>query len=136
MGLADAFSELHLRQTLPDLGRAILAQAAYSPCVIYAPGAFAALSEHPSAVHVCLRAPLEWRIAAYQRERLVERRHAEKEIKHDDHRTHAWVRSLYRVDIDDSGLFSIVLDASRFSPERLVDTLLAAGGVQAAVIAR
>jgi hypothetical protein len=27
------------------------------------------------------------------------------------------------------------LDASRFSPERLVETLLAAGGVQAALVA-
>jgi Cytidylate kinase-like family len=135
IGSADALSELHLRQTLPGLGRGVLAQAACSPCVIYAPGAFAALSEHPSAVHVCLRAPLEWRIATYQRERLVDRRCAEKELKHDDHRRQAWVRSLYHVDIDDTRLFSLVLDASRFSPERLVETLLAAGGVQAAVMA-
>lgn len=35
------------------------------------------------------------------------------------------------VDIDDAQLFSLVLDASRFSPERLGETLLAAGGVQA-----
>jgi cytidylate kinase len=46
-----------------------------------------------------------------------------------------WVKSLYRVDIDDPRLFSLVLDASRFSPERLVDTLLAAGGVQPALAA-
>ena len=83
-----------------------------------------------------VRAQLEWRIANHQREHLVDRRCAEKALKRDDHRQPAWVRSLYRVDIDDGRLFSLVLDASRFSPERLVDTLLAAGGVQAAVIAR
>ena len=103
--------------------------------MIYTPGAFAALSEHPSALHVHLRAPLEWRIAAYQRERLVDRRHAEKALKHDDQRTHAWVRSLYHVDVDDARHFSLVLDASRFSCERLVETLLAAGGVQSGVVA-
>ena len=135
VGSTDAFSELQLQQALPGLGRAVLAQVACSPCVIYSPAVFAALSDHPSAVHVHLRAPLEWRIAAYQREHLVDRRHAEKALKHDDQRTHAWVRSLYRVDIDDARHFSLVLDASRFSCERLVETLLAAGGVQAGVVA-
>jgi cytidylate kinase len=42
------------------------------------------------------------------------------------------VKSLYRVDADDARLFSLVLDASRFSPSRLVDTLVAAGGARAA----
>jgi cytidylate kinase len=97
--------------------------------------AFAALSHHASAVHVRLRAPLEWRIAAYQREHLVDRRCAEKAPKHDHHRKRAWVRSLYSVDMDDTRLFSLVLDASRFSPERRLETLLAAGGVQAALVA-
>jgi hypothetical protein len=131
-GSADAFRRIELRQKLPELGRAAVAEAARSPCVIYAPAAFAALSQHPSAIHVRLRAPLEWRISAYQREHLVDRRCAEKALKHDDHRKQAWVRLLYRVDIEDPRLFSLVLDASRFSPERLVQTLLAAGGVQAA----
>ena len=42
------------------------------------------------------------------------------------------MRSLYRVDIDDVRLFSLVLDASRFSPQRMVEILLIAGGVRAA----
>ena len=58
-GSADAAREIQLRQKLPALGRAVLAEAALSPCVIYAPAAFAALSQHPSAVHVRLRAPLD-----------------------------------------------------------------------------
>jgi hypothetical protein len=132
VGSADAFQEVELRHKLPALGRAILGQAARSPCVIYLPAAFAALEDHPSAIHVRLRAPLECRIAAYQRERLVDRRCAEKALKHDDHRMQAWVRSLYRVDIDDARRFSLVLDASRFSRERLVEILLAAAGVQGA----
>ena len=131
-GSADAVREIQLRQKLPALGRAVLAETARSPCVIYAPAAFAALSQHPSAVHVRLRAPLDWRIAAYEREHVVDRPCAEKALKRDDHRKQAWVRSLYRVDIDDARLFSLVLDASRFSPERMVEILLIAGGVRAA----
>lgn len=134
-GSADAFREVELRQNLPALARVVVAEAARSPGVIYVPAAFAALSEHPSAVHVRVRAPLEWRIATYQREHLVDRRCAEKALKRDDHRKQAWVRSLYRVDLDDARHFSLVLDASRFSPQRLVETLLAAGGVEAELMA-
>jgi hypothetical protein len=134
-GSPDAFREVELRQKLPAIGRAVAAEVGRSSCVIYAPAVFAALSEHCSAVHVCLRAPLEWRIAAYQREHIVDRRCAEKTLKRADHRKQAWVKSLYRVDIDDARLFSLVLDASRLPAERLVETLLAAGGVRAALVA-
>jgi cytidylate kinase len=130
-GSLDAFQELQLRQTLPELGRAVLGTAARRPCVIFAAAAFAALPEHPSAIHVRLRAPLDWRIANYQREHLVDRRCAEKKLKHDDHLRHKWVKTLYHVDVDESRRFSVVLDASRFAADRLVEILLAAGGVAA-----
>jgi hypothetical protein len=134
-GSPDAFHEIELRQKLPAIGRAVVAEASHSPAVIYAPAAFAALTEHPSAVHVRVRAPFDWRIAAYQREHIVNRRCAEKALKRDDHRQQAWVKSLYHVDIEDARLFSLVLDASRFTTERLVETLLAAGGAHAALLA-
>ena len=134
-GSPDAFRDIELRHKLPALGRAVVAEAARTPCVIYAPAAFAALAEHPAAVHVRLWAPLEWRISAYKRDQLVDRRCAEKALKHDDHGKRAWVKSLYHVDIDDLRLFSLVLDASRFSPDRLVQALLAAGGVEAMLMA-
>jgi cytidylate kinase len=130
-----ALEELQFRHRLPELGRAVLTEAARQPCVILAPAAFAALPQHPGAIHVRLCAPLAYRIAAYQREHLVDRGCAEKAIKHDDHIKHALVRSLYHVEIDDNRHFTLVLDASRFTPERLVEILLAAGGVQAALLA-
>jgi cytidylate kinase len=134
VGSVEAFQEVDLRHRLPDLGRAVLGEAARASCVIYLPAAFAALSDHPSALHVRLHAPLECRIASYQREHIVDRRCAEKALKRDDHRMQAWVRSLYRADIDDARRFSLVLDTSRFTPERLAEILLAAGGVQAALV--
>jgi hypothetical protein len=130
-GSLDAFQELQLRHTLPELGRAVVGDAARRPCVIFAGAAFAALPEHHTAIHVRLRAPLEWRIANYQREHLVDHRCAEKSLKHDDHLRQKWVKTLYHVDIDESRFFTIVVDASRFSIDRLVETLLAAGGVAA-----
>jgi hypothetical protein len=127
-GSSEALRELQLLRELPGIGRTILAQAARTPCVILAAAGFAGLSDHTSAVHVRLRAPLAWRIAAYQRDNVVERRLAEKAVKHDDHVKRAWVKALYGADIDDCRQFSCVLDASRFSVERMVETLLAAAG--------
>jgi hypothetical protein len=125
----DMVRQLQLHHSLPELGRAVTKRAARRPSVIFASAAFAALAAHPAAVHVRLRAPLEWRIAQYGRERLVSHRCAEKAVRDDDHRKHAWLRSIYHVDIDDPRHYSVVLDASRFSLERQVETLLSAGGV-------
>jgi cytidylate kinase len=134
VGSVEAFQEVELRHELPDVGRAVLGEVARSSCVIYAPAAFAALSDHSAAIHVRLCAPLECRIASYQREQLVDRHCAEKTLKRADHRTQAWVKSLYRMDIDDARCFSLVLDTSRFAPDRIVGLLLAAGGVEPALV--
>ena len=96
--------------------------------MILAPSACVALRDHPGAVHARLRAPLDWRIAAYQREHVVDRAAAEHAVKHDDHAKRMWVKTLYHADLDDHRLFSLALDVSRFSPQRVVDVLLAAAG--------
>ena len=112
-----------------QLGRLVTRRAACAPCVIYASGTFGALADHASAVHVRLRAPLEWRATQYAREHVVSHRCAEKAVREDDHRKRAWLKSIYHVDIDDPRHFSLVLDASRVSHTRAVEILLAAGGV-------
>jgi hypothetical protein len=125
----EAVRELQLHHALPELGRVVLATAARCSCVIVASGAFAALDTHCSAVHVRLRAPFDWRVAQYARENLVNHQCAEKAVRDDDHRKRAWIKSMYHVDINEAKNFSVVLDVSRFPLDRLVDTLLAAGGV-------
>jgi Cytidylate kinase-like family len=125
---AGAQAELEFRRTLPELGRTVMGEAARSPCVILAPSAVVALGDHPGAVHARLRAPLEWRIAAYQREHVVDRGTAEHAVKRDDHAKHMWVKTLYHGDLDDFRLFSLAVNVSRFSPQRVVDILLAAAG--------
>jgi cytidylate kinase len=126
-GSPHAFRELQLRQTLPELGRAVLREAAREPVVIFAPAAFAALGDHPSAVHVRLRAPFEWRVAACQREEVVDRRCAEKTTHHDDDHQRAWVKKLYHVDVDDPRRFSLVVDVSQFRRHQVVELLFASG---------
>jgi cytidylate kinase len=130
---SDAVRQLQLQHALPKLGRAVMASAARCCCVLSAPGAFAALGDHPAAVHVRLRAPFEWRVSTYGRTHVVNRKAAEKAVRHDDHVKRAWLRSIYRVDIEDTRHFALVLDASRLSQDRLVATMLAAGGAAAVV---
>ncbi len=125
-GSAVALSELEFRRTLPELGRTILGEAVRSSCVILAPSAFLGLRDHVSAIHVRIHAPLEWRIDAYRRDHVVDRGAAERAVKHDDHLTRTWVKTIYHANLDDYSLFSVVIDASRFSTQRLVEMLLAA----------
>jgi hypothetical protein len=125
-GSAVAVSELEFRRTLPELGRAVLGEAVRSSCVILAPSAFLGLRDHVSAIHVRIHAPLAWRIDGYQRDNIVDRGAAERAVKHDDHMTRAWVKTIYHANLDDYSLFSVVLDASRFSTPRVVEMLIAA----------
>ena len=127
-GSADAVQELQLRRTLPDLGRAVLREAARGPGVVLADAAFIALAEHPGAIHVRIRAPFEWRVAEVRRRDLVGRDEAKRLVRHDDHLRRSWVRALYHADLDDPARFGLVLDSSRLSRRRIVETLLAAGG--------
>ena len=136
MGGAAPVRELQLKQALPDLGRRLMSEVARGPCVIAVPAAFAALADHPAALHARLRAPFDWRVEAYRREHLVDRHRAEKELKHADHLQHAWVRMLYHVDAEDDSRYAIVLDASRLSPVRVAEALLGAGGGVASLPAK
>jgi cytidylate kinase-like protein len=131
-GAAAAFSELKLRRELPTLGRRLIAEAARQSCVIESSAAFAALEDHPGAVHVRIRAPFAWRVAEYQRAELVDRHHAEKALRHADRLEHAWVKFLYGVEVDDVSRYGLVVDASRLPRDRIVETLAAVGGAHPA----
>jgi cytidylate kinase-like protein len=125
-GVPEAYRELRLRHDLPALGRRLLADVTRQPAVVLAHAAFAALGDHPSAVHVRLRAPFAWRVDAVRREELLDRERAERHVRQDDQLHAAWVRALYHVDLDEPAAFTLVLDASRLAPDRIVELLLAA----------
>lgn len=128
-GSGDAVRAMQEQRALPELVQVVAAAAASRPCVILAPGAFAALPLHHTAVHARLHAPFAWRVAQVQRERLIDRRHAEKAVRHDDRARRHWVHGLFGVDVGDCRQFTVAVDASRIAPDRIVELLLAAGGV-------
>jgi cytidylate kinase len=134
VGSAEAVRTLKVRSALPELARKVLDRAGRAPGVILAPGAFAALAEHPVAIHVRLRGPFAWRVASYQRDYVVDRRHATEAVKHDDKMRRGWVKALYGVDVDDPRPFSLFVDVSRFDRGRIVELLLAAAGRSPAIL--
>src|SRR5262245_28153786 len=75
-GAPDVVRELELKKTVARMARKVLSDAVREPSVILAPAAFAGLEDHPSAIHVSLRAPLAWRITTYGRENLLDRHRA------------------------------------------------------------
>jgi hypothetical protein len=127
-GAPDAFRELELRRTLPELGRKVVGEIARRPAVILASAAAQTLPDHPGAVHARLWAPKEWRVAAYSRSEMVDRARAARELAHADHVERNWVHALFDVRVDDLAIYTVVLDASRLAPDRIVDVLLAAAG--------
>jgi cytidylate kinase len=129
-GVPEAYRELRLRRDLPALGRRLFAEATRQPAVVLAHAAFAALRDHPSAVHVRLRAPFAWRVEAVRRDELLDRERAERLVRRDDQLHAAWVRALYQAELDDPEAFTLVLDASRLAPARVVDLLLAAAATR------
>lgn len=132
LACSEAVRELRFREELVKLAADVLGDAVHGSCVISTSVGFAALKDNPSALHVRLRAPLEWRIKAYQRDALVDRQAAEKAVKHSDHQRHLLAKAMYKADADDDTNFAVVLDASRFSVDRMVEVLLAAGAHRSA----
>jgi len=128
-GAPGAFRELELRRTLPELGRKVIREIARHPAVILASAAANALHDHPGAIHVRLWAPEEWRVRAHARSEMVDKEHAARELAAADHVERNWVHALFDVRVDDPTLYTVVFDASRLGPDRIVDVLLAAGGV-------
>jgi cytidylate kinase len=134
-GSSDAARVLQEQCALPELVQVVAAAAAHRPCVILAPGAFAALPLHHTAVHARLHAPVAWRVGEYQRSHVVDRRHAEKAVRHEDRARRAWVHGLFGVDVSDCRQFAVSVDVSRVAPGRVVELLLAAAGARVVQLA-
>jgi hypothetical protein len=127
-GSTDAMQELRLRQELPEVARVLIRETARPPGVVLAAAGFAALRNNPAAIHIRLRASRDWRIASYARDNLVDRGSAKRAIQADDRKQRKLAWLLGGVDIEDPRAFSMVLDVSQFTTDRLVELLLSCTG--------
>jgi cytidylate kinase len=107
----------------------LLARAATGEGVILGRGAVAALRDDPRALRVRLTGPVKRRIEQAVRLGAPDRDTAKRALRQLD-RAHAdYVRQFYDVDIDDPTLYHLVIDATAFSPEIVVD-LIASSAVE------
>ncbi len=109
----------------------LLAQAATGEGVILGRGAVAALRGDPRVLRVRLTGPVQRRIEQAVRLGAPDRETAERALRQLD-RAHAdYLRQFYDVDIDDPALYHLIIDATAFPPEIVVD-LIATAAVELA----
>ena len=106
----------------------MVGEIARHPAVILSSAAALALPDRPGAVHTRLWAPEEWRVVIYSRSEMVDKAKAARDVARADHVERNWVHALFDVRVDDPALYTVVLDASRLAPDRIVELLLAAAG--------
>lgn len=126
---AGAVAELRAQPTLRAVTERLIREATRERCVILGRGGFLILADHPGAIHIRLHAPLEWRVAQHARDECVSRDEARREILAEDRARDAYLRRLYGRRFADLSGFHLVIDASRFSPQTIVEMALAAGRI-------
>ena len=77
-----------------------------------------------------LRAPLEWRVAQHASHECISREDARRVILAEDHARDAYLRRLYGRNFDDLSGFHLVIDASRFRAETIVEMALVAALIE------
>ena len=104
----------------------LLARASTGEGVILGRGAVAALREDPRALRVRLTGPAARRLDQALRLGAPDRDAAKRALHRLD-RAHAdYLRQFYDVDIDDARLYHLVIDATAFAPEIVVDLIASA----------
>lgn len=130
---AGAVAELRRQPTLRAVTERLIREAARERCVILGRGGFIILADHPGAIHIRLHARLEWRVAQHARHECISREEARRAILAEDHARDAYLRRLYGRHFADLSGFHLVIDASRFPPETIVEMALAAAGIDLVV---
>jgi CMP/dCMP kinase len=125
IGSTDAILEAQLRRDLPRRARSLLGDVVRPPAVVHATVAFDVFHDHPTAVHVRIRAPREWRIKTLASDCCVAYEVAARSVHVSDRRQEVLSNLFGQPRIDDASAFSLVIDASRFTAEQVVEQILA-----------
>lgn len=126
---ASAVAELLRQPTLRAVTERVVHEAARQRCVVLGRGGYLILADHPGAIHIRLHAPLEWRVARHAREECISREEARRTLLAEDDARNAYLRRLYGRHFADLSGFHLVIDASRFPTQTIVEMALAAAGI-------
>jgi cytidylate kinase len=126
-----------LDELLPDhtlrdaIEREVHELAATGEGVILGRGAFVLLHEDEHALHVLLEGPEEARIRQAMEIEHVDRATAEKRLRRVDRFRRAYIETLYGVDVNDPGLFHLVLDSTAIPLDDCIELIVAAAAARA-----
>jgi cytidylate kinase len=130
-GLSEWFGVAELRAALGQAEQAhrttesVLHEAGRQSCIVVGRGGFAALADHPGARHVRLISPAEWRIDRVAAERVASRAEARRLVAADDRMRRSYIGRHYARRLDDPSNFHLMITASRFTDEELVEVIVA-----------
>ena len=120
-----------LDELLPDhtlrdaIEREVREVAATGEGVILGRGAFVLLHDDEHALHVLLEGPEEARVRQAMEIEQVDRQTAEKRLRRVDRFRRAYIETLYGVDVNEPGLFHLVLDSTAIPLEDCVELIVA-----------
>ena len=86
------------------------------------------LNDRPSAVHVLLVAPLEWRIQEYARRTETAAEEAAKQVHEGDRGRAAFHHKFFKVEVDDPSLYHLALNTSHAPFEEIAQLIGDAAG--------
>jgi cytidylate kinase len=121
-----------LEELLPDhtlrtmIEGEVLGVARTGEGVILGRGAFILLHDDERALHVLLEGPEEARVRQAMEIEHVDRETAERRLSRVDRFRRAYIETLYGVDVDDPGLFHLVLDSTAIALDDCVELIAAA----------
>jgi cytidylate kinase len=125
-----------LDELLPDqtlrnaIEREVHELAATGEGVILGRGAFVLLHGDERALHVLLEGPEEARVRQAMEIEGVDRATAEKRMHRVDRFRRAYIETLYGVDVNDPGLFHLVLDSTAIPLENCLELIVAAAAAR------
>jgi len=125
----EVVAELARQPSLRAVTEQVIREASRRRCVVLGRGGFVVLADHPGAIHIRLHAPLDWRATRCAREQCISRERARELLVAEDRARDTYLRRLYHRHFSDLAGFHLVLDASRFSTETVVEIALAAGDI-------
>ena len=129
-GLSEWFGVAELRAVPGQAEQAhrttesVLHEAGRQSCVV-GRGGFAALADHADAPHVRLIAPAQWRIDRVAAERVVTRTEACRLVAANYRMRRGYIGRHYARRLDDPSNFHLMITASRFTDEELVEVIVA-----------
>lgn len=117
------------RQAVVEITREVIREAARTGnAVIVGRGAAFVLRDHPSALHVFVRAPEAARVERVRALEGLDEEAARKRVRHMDANRAAYVKQLYGQDWLNPAHYHLVLDSARLGHERAADVIVTAAG--------